>query len=122
MVGTSLCRVVSIVIVLGACGTGDNRIDPGDLELRDLLGVAPEVANGWDVDQRSSARRVLVAGLEARADPIHTSLETGATLDERVIRTLAVLDGKRFAEGTSALGVVRAGVSSNELVASVQRA
>ena len=45
--------------LLVACGTGDNRVDPGDLEPRDLLGIAPEVARSWDATQRASARRVL---------------------------------------------------------------
>ena len=44
---------------LVACGTGDNRVDPGDLELRDLLGIAPDVARTWSAPQRASARRVL---------------------------------------------------------------
>ena len=64
-------RAVALV-VLCACGTGDTKIDPGDLELRDLLGVAPEVAARWDADQRAAAKRVLVAHLEAA--PIATQL------------------------------------------------
>lgn len=48
----------------GACGAGETRIDPGDLELTDLLGVSPEVAITWDADQRASARRVLSSALD----------------------------------------------------------
>jgi len=34
--------IVSCCIALAACGAGDTHLDPSDLELRDLLGLAPE--------------------------------------------------------------------------------
>ncbi|MBZ0234677.1 MAG: hypothetical protein K8M05_20260, partial [Deltaproteobacteria bacterium] len=49
-----------------ACGAADNRVDPGDLALRDLLGVAPQLATTWDGDQRTAARHVLA---DALGDP-----------------------------------------------------
>ncbi|HEX3758900.1 MAG TPA: hypothetical protein VHW23_09350, partial [Kofleriaceae bacterium] len=51
--------------MLAACSAGNNSVDPGDLELRDLLGISPEVATAWDGTQRSAARRVLAGGLRA---------------------------------------------------------
>ncbi len=61
---TSTCFVVAIAAIAGGCGAGETRVDPGDLELHDLLGVAPEVAMAWDADQRASARRVLATALD----------------------------------------------------------
>src|SRR5438552_55289 len=66
MRGTSTwSRCVVVLAFVAACGAADNRVDPADLELRDLLGVAPEVAIGWDAAQRAAARRVLASGLAA---------------------------------------------------------
>ena len=47
------------------CGTADNRVDPGDLELRDLLGISPETARQWGQEQREAARRVIDGSLAA---------------------------------------------------------
>ena len=53
-------RVVwgSLAIAAGlagiACDASDNSVDPADLQLRDLLGFDPEVAAGWDGDQRAA--------------------------------------------------------------------
>ena len=122
MKGTSWClAVVSIV----ACGTADNRIDPGDLELRDLLGVSPEAATGWDAPQRASARRVLAAGLHAHEldeAPAIIPLEAGASVDDRVARSLAMLDTKRFAAGDEALGLVHLGLDERQLTATTHDA
>lgn len=89
----------AMVFIACACGTGDTKIDPGDLELRDLLGVSPEVAASWDSDQRASARRVLTEELE-QADDADT-LPAG-----ELIRSLAALDARRSADGDNALGLV----------------
>ncbi|MBE7454927.1 MAG: hypothetical protein HS111_40465, partial [Kofleriaceae bacterium] len=61
------CGLVSaILVVVAACGAADNRVDPGDLSLRDLLGLAPAVGLGWDDDQRAAARAVLADALDQR--------------------------------------------------------
>jgi hypothetical protein len=52
---------------LSACGTADNRVDPGDLELRDLLGISPRPASLWSGEQRASARRVIASSLDEEA-------------------------------------------------------
>ena len=114
MGGTS---TVVLVCVVAACGAGDNRIDPGDLELRDLLGVAPEVAQHWDPSQRASARRVIVAGLHDAAEPLHVDADGEATGDDRIVRALAALDARRFADGDGALGVVEVELAANDVVA-----
>ncbi len=59
--------VAACAALIMSCGTGDNRVDPGDLELRDLLGMAPDVAGHWDAAQRASARQVLAGGFEVEA-------------------------------------------------------
>lgn len=116
MKGTSL--VVALATILGcACGAGDNRLDPSDLELRDLLGIAPKVAAGWDAEQRASARRVLATGLDEDAIPTRIALANGRDLDERVARSIAALDRERASDGDGALGIVRAAVGSDQLTA-----
>ena len=104
--GDSSRRIAVRAALLCACGTGDTRVDPGDLELRDLLGVAPEVATAWTADQRASARHVLADGLHETGEPTRVSL-AGTTLDDQVARALAQVDADRTAGGTSALGLVR---------------
>jgi hypothetical protein len=116
MKGTS--NVAALTAILGfACGAGDTRLDPGDLELRDLLGIAPKVANGWDAEQRASARRVLATGLDEDAIPTRIALSNGRDLDERVSRSIAALDRERVAEGSGALGVVRVAIDPEQLTA-----
>ena len=105
-----------------ACGTADTRIDPGDLELRDLLGVSPETAGRWDVEQRESARRVLTDALADSGEVIAIPMGNGDTLDEQVARSLAALDAQRFAAGDSALGFVRVTIHGAALAGATQGA
>jgi hypothetical protein len=63
--GTLVARWPMVCLVSAACGAADERVDPGDLALRDLLGVMPQVVAGWDEAQRAAARQVLAAGLTA---------------------------------------------------------
>jgi hypothetical protein len=75
---------ICIAITLAACSAGDNRVDPEDLELRDLLGISPEVATAWDAAQRAAARRVLVAGFRATDGPAQLAAGPGtAGIEER---------------------------------------
>ncbi|MBA3456436.1 MAG: hypothetical protein H0T42_25325, partial [Deltaproteobacteria bacterium] len=123
MRGTSWCiAVASAAALTGACGAGDTRVDPGDLELRDLLGLAPDVASTWDGEQREAARRVLVDGFQETADPASVTLTTMPSLDDRIARGLAVVDAKRVADGASALGVVRIVLRPTELTANPRAA
>ena len=55
-----------VCLLIAACGAADERIDPDDLALRDLLGVQPKVVASWDEAQRAAAREVLAGGLAAR--------------------------------------------------------
>src|SRR5690242_9062358 len=55
----------TLILFFCALGCGaDDSIDPGDLELRDLLGIDPAVAAQWTPRERASARNVLQAALE----------------------------------------------------------
>jgi hypothetical protein len=109
-----------------ACGTGNTKIDPGDLELRDLLGVAPEAAQAWDTPQREAARRVLVAalddGIDDAIEPLRTESVEAPTIDDRVTRSLATLDAHRFADGDDALGLVVVELAGGELGGTTRRA
>jgi hypothetical protein len=108
MGGTPLTwRRLTCIAMLAGCGAGDTRLDPGDLELRDLLGVSSDVASTWDADQRAAARRVLSEGLSTDGPPIDIALADGKTLDERIGRALTASDQQRRAAGDDALGVVR---------------
>jgi len=118
MRGTSWwITVASAMALVGACGAGDIRVDPGDLELRDLLGLSPDVANEWDGEQRAAARLVLVGGFHENAEPASVTLDAMPSLDDRVVRGLAVVDANRIADGASALGVVRIVLRATELSA-----
>jgi hypothetical protein len=99
---------VVCVAALAACSAGDNTVDPGELELRDLLGVSPEAASAWDGAQRSAARRVLAAGLRDDGGPPaqRTLGDAPGELDARVAELLAGDDAARAADGAGPLGVV----------------
>src|SRR3954469_3814366 len=92
---TSLCTAMASTMFVMGCGAGETRIDPGDLELRDLLGVAPEVAIKWDPDQRAAARRVLVEGFHERATALPLAPSDGTSIDDRVANAMAALDASR---------------------------
>ena len=99
MLGTSHWLLLCVAVA-SACGTGETRVDPADLELRDLLGVAPEVAARWDAGQREAARHVLGDALHAQVAP--QRLPDSGGLEER----LADLDARRADAGDDALGLV----------------
>src|SRR6185312_4495815 len=99
-------RQLIAVVLLCACGTGDNRLDPHDLGLRDLLGIAPEVATTWDADQRAAARDVLAGRCDDSSPPTVIALADAATLDDRVARSLADHDAELDADGSDALALV----------------
>lgn len=117
MLGTSRRVAAFALVCASACGTGNTSVDPGDLELRDLLGIAPEVAGTWDADQRASARAVLDDALGTHDDQATLAIAQGSSLDERVTRTLATLDARRFAAGDGALALVSVQLTGNQLVA-----
>jgi uncharacterized membrane protein YgcG len=123
--GSSVSVVVggALALVTG-CGAGDNRVDPGDLELRDLLGVSPEAATAWDPAQRAAARRVLVAGLrelEASSRAVGAPA-AAAEVDDQVVRLLASADALRITDGAGAVGVVRVAVSAERLAVAARTA
>jgi hypothetical protein len=103
----SSCGVVCLA-ALAACSAGDNSVDPGDLELRDLLGISPETASAWDGAQRAAARRVLAGGLRDDGGPPVRRAIGGSPgeLDARVAELLAGDDAARAAEGARPLGLV----------------
>ena len=112
MKGTSRRLLLGLVVAGVGCGTGDTRVDPADLELRDLLGLSPEVASHWDADARASARTLIAAGLHDAGEPTQLDVAGGATLDIRIGQALAALDAKRVQGGGDALGMVRVAIDT----------
>jgi hypothetical protein len=94
----------------------EDRVDPSALELRDVLGLSPEVAMGWDADQRAAARHVLEAAMhDVDAVPIEAPLEREPTLDRSLANALAGADGGRATQRQAALGVVELAVTHDHL-------
>jgi len=121
LTGTLRLLVSCCALLAAACGAGDNRIDPSDLELRDLLGISPEAANSWDRDQRASARRVIEDGLhQAEASPIRAALRGDAALDRRLANALAAVDADRARRHAGALGLVRLAVGPGDVLATAR--
>lgn len=109
--GTRPTSVVFAALVsawVAACGAADNRVDPGDLSLRDLLGVSPQVAVEWDDAQRAAARAVIGDALDGSAAQAlrERPLASGRDRTERIARTLAVTDGERAGAGVGPLPLV----------------
>ena len=109
MTNTSRLFSCCCALLVTACSAGDDRLDPRDLELRDLLGIAPEVAGTWDRDQRAAARQVIDAGLhqppappgraalgaDPALDPTGGSPPRLPALDRRVAKSLGSIDVDR---------------------------
>jgi hypothetical protein len=109
---------IAIGVAIGGCDASDNTIDPGDLELRDLLGFDPAVAATWDIEQRAAARTVFERGLAAPADPAQERLGLGIEIDERVALSLLEIDDWRADADAGALGLVHVRVADQLLDAS----
>ncbi|HEU4733487.1 MAG TPA: hypothetical protein VFT22_36590 [Kofleriaceae bacterium] len=106
-------------LLVAACGAGDRRLDPADLELRDLLGISPAVAGAWDPDQRAAARQVIEAGLhELPAPSGRVALGKEPVVERRVANALAAIDVDRARHRAGALGVVDLVVDPEGVVAS----
>ena len=106
---------VLVCCVLVACA-GDQRLDPSELELRDVLGISPDTAMAWDAGQRASARRVIDGALhEAAPGPVHASLGQEPTLDRKVVDALAAADADREKHRLPAMGVVQLAVDRDDL-------
>jgi hypothetical protein len=133
MMGPSRCVVVYLAFAV-ACSAGDNSIDPGDLELRDLLGISPDAASAWSDVQRAAARRVLVSGLSEADLPTRIAREpelarSGLQADEqvesrdaiaRIADLLATGDSARAADGAEPFGVVHIALAARELALTPQ--
>jgi hypothetical protein len=101
--------------VLIGCA-GDAKIDPSELDLRDVLGLSPDIAMSWDADQRAAARHVLEAGMhDVRALPIEATLGREPTLDRSVANALAIADANRASHRLGALGVVELAIARDHL-------
>lgn len=102
-----------LFLVAVGCGTADNRVDPGDLELRDLLGIAPQPASRWSGEQRAAARRVIAASLDDEVPERWVASEPLAPFrdeiarDAVVIQALARWDDRIAGEGLPARALLR---------------
>lgn len=105
--------VAMVCLGSAACGAADDRVDPGDLALRDLLGVMPQVVAGWDEAQRAAARQVLAAGLTA--GPEMVLLAPLADDEAALVRAVAVSDAALDDRGEDARGLVVVSAPRTEL-------
>jgi len=112
-----------IAAVAVGCIAGDNRIDPADLELRDLLGVSPDTALAWDPAQRAAAREVLAEGLRARDEPAQLADDgAGTTSDDQLARSLAASDARRAASGVRPVGLARIVLGAHQVALTARQA
>jgi hypothetical protein len=83
------------------CGAADSSVDPGDLALRDLLGISPEVAAGWDAGERARARAIIARASERAGDAPAEPVRLGPGTDERaaIIASMSAVDEQRRARG-----------------------
>jgi len=89
-----------VSLALAACTAGERRLDPAELEARDLLGVSSQVAAGWDAGERQSARAVLRRAWEEGGAAEMVALPDGGAGDAEAAReALAALDARREAAG-----------------------
>ncbi|MEO8841247.1 MAG: hypothetical protein ABI591_03670 [Kofleriaceae bacterium] len=108
-------RVLLCCVVIASACAGDNRVDPSELELRDVLGMAPETAMAWDAGQRAAARDVIDAGMhDVPPAPI------AAAFDRSLASTLAIVDAGRAKQRLAALGVVALAVDHDEVRATAR--
>jgi hypothetical protein len=94
-----ICLFLASAVAPG-CGAADSAVDPGDLALRDLLGVSPELAAGWDQAERARAREVIAhaaAASEDAPDPVRLA-QAG---DDRgvIVAAMLAVDEQRRARG-----------------------
>lgn len=111
--GLFFSPALAAMVVAAACGTADNRVDPGDLELRDLLGISPQPASQWDGGERLAARRVIAQRLDDELPERRVASEPLAPFrddvarDAVVIAALARWDERAAAEGWPARVLLR---------------
>src|SRR3569623_485374 len=113
------CAVLCCLIA--ACAA-DHRVDPIDLELRDVLGIAPDVALTWNADERAAARQVLEAGIHAVAtrSTIDATVGRAPTHDRSLATALAAADAVRAQQREAPLGVVALAVGHDHLPAAAR--
>ena len=90
-------------LAAAGCGAAEDAVDPHDLALRDLLGVAPRVAVAWDAEQRTAAREVLAGGLRRDDAMALPPLDGDAAA---VVTGVAEIDRAREGDDEDALGLV----------------
>ncbi len=96
MDGAVRAGMTALALCATGCVAGDRELEPDELDARDLLGLAPSVAAGWDADERAAARaRLMDAWAEAWT-------EGGAISEEAAWPDPA----RRAADATSGLGAV----------------
>lgn len=97
---TLTCLLVASVTALG-CGAADSGVDPGDLALRDLLGISPEVAAGWDATERARARAIIALASDRAGEEPAEPVRLGVGADEReaIIASMSAVDEQRRERG-----------------------
>lgn len=121
MMGPSRWGIVCLALS-AACSAADNTVDPADLELRDLLGLSPEVASTWNSTQRAAARHVLGAGFREASAASQIAFPPDTGPDVRVASWRAAADARRSADSLDPLGVVRVAVGAHDLALTARMA
>ena len=108
-------RLLVACSMLAACA-GGAPVDPGALALRDVLGIAPQVAAAWSPSQRAAATVVIEAGLQANdAAPTRASLASDAT-DAGIARALGAIDADRARHRAEPVGLVHVATADDGIV------
>ncbi len=108
-------RLAVTAMLLAACGAADHEIDPGDLELRDLLGIDPSVAAGWSPAERGRARRQIEGGLAASAGRSEVAIATGIEPSQAAIAGMTAADERRAERGQPVLSLAAAALTDGRL-------
>ena len=60
----SAARWIALVVCAAGCGAGcgagEHQLEPDELDVRDLLGLSPSVAAGWNAEERAEVRERLM--------------------------------------------------------------
>jgi hypothetical protein len=75
----TISRLIMVCSLLLTSCAGNVPIDPSTLQLRDVLGIAPQAAAAWSPSQRSAARRVIETGLRrSKMPPLRAAVGSDA--------------------------------------------
>jgi hypothetical protein len=104
--------------MLAGCGAAELGVEPEELAVRDLLGVAPEVALRWSQAERAGARALLrsALGQQREVAPLEVTLPGGRPLAADLLAAVVRGDEERAARGVAPLLISRGRVERRHVV------